>query len=194
MPFASCSIERGDHQGADATGINRLRTAGGIRYGCRSRDRSVGKQPTINHCCRNRVYASTIVFEAKIRVRQNFVVGSRDACPLAFLGYKPSGRLIGRDLKSRKQLQQREPFWLEAVPKLCRRRTDCRCQIGSEQCRLVKDLFDERPRIAHLLRPVGVQLLTNGVGDQGAVSQSERCQRWAGAGGIRTSARREISR
>ena len=46
----------------------------------------------------------------------------------------------------------------------------------------MKHLFDERPGIAHLLRSVGVQLLTNGVGDEGAVSQSERCERGAKAG------------
>ena len=47
-------------------------------------------------------------------------------------------------------------------------------QIGREQRWLMKNVFDERPRIAYLLRPVGVQLLTNGVGNQGAVSQSKR--------------------
>ena len=33
----------------------------------------------------------------------------------------------------------------------------------------MKYVFDDRPRIPNLLRPIGVQLLTNGVGDQGAV-------------------------
>src|SRR5258707_14556354 len=104
------------------------------------------------------------------------------ACPLAFLGYKPSGGLIGRDLEPSEQLQKQKPFCLKAVPNLCRRGADCRCQTGSEQLCLMKDVLNDRQRIAYLPRPVGEQLLTNGVGDQSAVSQPEHCQRLSKTG------------